>query len=158
MAKIIFTLLLLFSLRVSAQPPPPQPVDEARIVTIANETMTFYRTKAKEADSRASELSTQISFWKVLTKSFQYAGGGGAIVFGLDEKGKNAALSGAVAALATIVDQLAGIDDKAAEKSSCLAIENLDVVVFGTTEYWKASAKNPAFQATFPADLLKFYK
>lgn len=82
-----------------------------------------------------------------VVKLGQYAGGGGAIVFGLnaasnsdnDKKaaGRNAAYSGAVAAAVTMLEQLFNLDEKKARAASCKDVDIRRGDLYSRTRLWE---------------------
>lgn len=97
-----------------------------------------------------------------IIKVGQYAGGGGAIWFGLDASqgndnnkpaGRNAAYSGAVAAAVTMLEQGAKLDQKRAQATACRDVDVRANDMAARTRLWEFKRNNPDFRRdTLPAE------
>lgn len=148
MDRVIVALCAVLSLGSSLLALQEGPLPE-EIREKATLTRQFYDQMIKQANDRANSLGRSVSTWRWVTKIGQFVGGGGAIVFGLNDKGRNAAYAGAVGALFTALDQGKSLGEKEAEREKCRAIERLKVVVFNATTSWELASNDPAFRKGF---------
>jgi hypothetical protein len=103
-------------------------------------------------------LGLRVGVGEGIVKVGQYAGGGGAVVFGLqaaDEKdpnaqaGRNAMYSGAVAAGVTALADLLKLDNARARKTRCANLGAKRLEMLNRTRSWMVLANDDAFRAVF---------
>jgi len=131
-------------------------VPASQIRLLAEDTRKGYEKIADLAYTRSALLGSNVTRWTFSTKIAQYLGSGGAVVFGLNDSGRNAAYSGAVAALATLIEQLGRTDAKSNEEGQCLTLNQLGPDVAATTNLWKATADDSAFQVRFTEQYIAY--
>lgn len=95
-------------------------------------------------------------------KAGQYAGGGGAAVFGLQaastssadspkSAGRNAAFAGAVAAAVTALSDLFHLDAKKKARDACATLSGEEFGLIQQTYAWEGQANDPEYQKGFLA-------
>lgn len=95
-----------------------------------------------------------------VVKFGQYAGGGGAAIFGLQaasesnndqtkKDGRNAAYTGAVAAGVTLLADLFQLDSKKTARDACANLDSREFGLVQETYAWEGQANDPTFQQAF---------
>jgi hypothetical protein len=134
-------------------------VDSARVVAAANELDAQYSKQIISANDRADKLGRSTFLHKAVTLVGGAVGGGLATVFGLQASsnsgdksqsaGRNAAYSGAVAAVFTLVDKIWSTSSDEGEEQACKDVAAQFNKVKDDLRDWRNQAGDAAFRATF---------
>ncbi len=129
-------------------------VPAEEIENLADETIRFIKVKISDASDRSEKLKDDGVRRKIILRIGQFAGGAGAVLFGLNDKGKNAAYAGAVSAIFTGVDEI--WDSPEDERAACSAIVDAQFELLSTPNVWKLKRNDPEFQASFIQEYIEF--
>lgn len=140
---------------------PPDPPNQTQIEKEAADSRRaledLFRRKAKVQ----RYLGLSVGVGDALTKIGQFAGGGGAVIFGLQaantnssesgakNNGRNAAYSGAVAAGVTLLGQLFDLDNKKKAAAACKSLDGERFSLEAQTRAWELQAPDPNYRAGF---------
>lgn len=128
---------------------------------LAQSTRTQLAKVLQRTEKKQRWLGLNLGFGSGLVTVGQYAGGGGAAVFGLQaasssssasesqNKGRNAAYAGAVAAGVTALKDLFKLDEKKKARDACAELRSGEFGLMQQTYSWDGQAKDTDFQATF---------
>ncbi|MBA3578974.1 MAG: hypothetical protein H0W42_03215 [Gemmatimonadaceae bacterium] len=129
--------------------PTPEDVD-----ALAASTQRLINTLLADGARRETWLGMSIGIGTTVVKLGQYAGGGGALVFGLNaaaqdgntQSGRNAAYSGAVAAGVTALEDLFGLEKARNRATGCRNLRISQAELISRTHGWVYQRNDPAFR------------
>jgi hypothetical protein len=139
--------------RLSTDDPTPDDVDR-----LAQQTRVLVGQTLAQGTRERHWLGFSLGAGNTIVKVGQYAGGGGALVFGLNAAsedgnkaaGRNAALSGAVAAGVTVLEQLFGLEKKRERAAACTDLRVRELDFQSRTRVWEYRHGDAAFRKELP--------
>jgi hypothetical protein len=135
------------SLSIRSTPPSTPTPDQIEAEADRADVYLSDRVLAGAAERRSLRSSARVGTW--IARLGQFVGGGGAVIFGLDDDGRNAAWSAVVGAVFSFVDDIWNVSGKERDAENCGGLAALELDVKKHTAVWRLNKDNDAFRATF---------